>query len=419
MRCGGCSGSEPLRFQALVLAGPEYDVDLRHSQSCPGSGDIIHVLDRISRGSRDIWIVSRHTANLWLRCGFWAAVEDEHIRLCMTPKQSSYTDHDAADVKGDRCPRPGRTVSASLLRRQHERGRGYINTTNPPCIARFCFAGQSTWCTWVDLDNYGLDRNIVARDAGDQAAKIAARMREYITVLRKNDMGSLQTTIAAQAWYGFRRAYKRHALYVHQHRRASEIEEEACHGGRTECRYIGALEMPLWYVDVRGMYADIGRNCALPSALMMCTTDVDERENIALTHADECIAQVVLTTPQPAFPCRTQHGTVYPTGRFTTCLAGPELRMAAEHGYISDILGVARYKMSPVLQVYMDELLISRTRASADCDVLAEGVLKRLCNAVTGKFAQRQQSWEPRPDVVPPVQYGTWYGSDCRGETGR
>ncbi len=415
--CGGCPGSDPLRSQALILTSPDYDVDIRHSQSCPGSDDIIHVLDHMSRGSRDIWVVTRHTANLWLRCDLWAAIESERISLSTHTSTRRATPDDSHIRRPDTSPTPARTISASLLRRLRERGMGYVNIGNPPCIARFLLPVSGGWCTWVDLDNYGLDRNIVAIDAGGQAAKIAAQMRQYITVLRTNDMGSLQTTIAAQSWYGFRRSYKRYALYVHQHRGASEIEEDACHGGRTECYHIGALDMPLWYVDVRAMYASIGQECMLPSALMTHTKDKDACHDLVYMCPNECIAKVTLCTDWPAYPCRTECGTVYPTGKYTTCLAGPELGMAVEHGVISEIIAVARYRMHRILETYMQKLLTARQWAAEHGDAIAEGVCKRLCNAVTGKFAQRNQCWEARPDIIPPVQYGTWYGSDHRGST--
>ena len=238
---------------------------------------------------------------------------------------------------------------------------------------------------------------------------------EWWRWLREHDLGGAAPTMASQAFTAFRHRFLRHTIVIDNHHSALQLARDAYHGGRTEAFRVGCFDGPFYLLDVRSEYPTVMEREQYPTVFKSVYGGVplDELRQILDRYA--VVADVEVTTQEPAYPFRDSSPLLFPVGQFRAVLTSGELRYALEHGHVTHCRQLALYERAPIFRDYVQELIGLRMEAIDSGDLFGAWVLKRMLNALYGKFGQRGR----RSAVVgaaPDLSARVW--DEIDGETG-
>jgi hypothetical protein len=395
------------------------------------------LLAEVSTNYGACWIVSVQCARIWSLLTLWQRLEDGSISL--TRKDERHENRANLRVMRqamDSNTRRNRTSSGAVskLRRL---GEGYLALEDPPNIAVFSVNGASRQYTWIDIRNYGVSLPNSVSHGRDGGQWIARWFSEYAKLVVDAKLGSLQTTVGAQSMHGFRASYLNTGIYCHADNRGIAIESGAYFGGHCESFTIGVRRSNCWHVDFRSLYPAIYCGSRLPVRFAGYIDLPGEKEAIALTVSERAIAEVTIETDEADYPYRVRTGdaagipkfgrtsqtfaavhgadVIYPVGRFTTTLAGPELLDALQHGRIKQWHKLAYYEVDYALQSFGRSIYPMRDQIQDSCAGQIESVVKQILVSLPGKMGQRQRFWDRCESEWSDVAWGEWWGRDLAG----
>lgn len=223
-------------------------------------------------------------------------------------------------------------------------------------------------------------------------------------------------------------------LTTHTDEWCYRLEREACYGGRATTWFFGDLGQPhlhttdrtpapprssyapiagpLHQVDVRSMYPWLLRERDFPISKTSYREDRDAGEPQAFASCTGVIARVTIETDVPEYPCRVGTRIMYPVGRFTTTLTGPELLMLKGEGRVVKCHAMSQYHMGRPFREAAGALIAMREGARERGRPAWELFAKLLGNGLGGKLAQRKGQWVDRPKHVAIERFGEWYEFD-------
>jgi hypothetical protein len=130
----------------------------------------------------------------------------------------------------------------------------------------------------------------------------------------------------------------------------------------------------------------------------------------------ECLAaRVTVETDEPAYPLARDSDIIYPIGKFTTVLCGPELADAVAKKRVRKWHELAEYDMSQVTGDFARRMYIERERADHENDQEVSTWAKQVLNSLPGKMGYRHRCWETVPGAVAPEAWGEWHQLDGDG----
>lgn len=388
------------------------------------------------RGGR-VYVVAPIASDLLTTGGFWELVESGRYRLrerevVSKPRTKKRLFHHRSWV--------GRLILRGEPDIIHCRGvHGSILFTS---VGNWCKIPLAELCTLNGVDPSGESYTDAmtgeeSEPAGRQAEAIAKHMRAMIGAWIGADNGPWRETAAQLAQSLWRRRFYSVKVTRHKDVRGAVLEDQACHGGRASVWYYGDVgdratltqsaqdQPPLgrWSIpdteahrlDIRSAHATLLRDRKFPIRLLSIRTDIGPDDLGGFVRHCGCIARVELDTDRPEYPYRGPDRTRFPTGRFWTTLAGPELRRACQEGAVTQVGDVARYELGYPLRDVALHLLAERAHAQELGDVAGAVLAKVLINALPGKFAQRSDRWVIAPDVEPEHWWGEWLVSEGPG----
>ena len=255
---------------------------------------------------------------------------------------------------------------------------------------------------------------------------------------RYGECGPWRDTTPQLALSLFKSKYLSHRLLVHADDEARRIEREAAFGPRQSVWFYGDIGTgrrpardeqpppdpesydphpgPCYRVDVRSQYPHLMSMHPFPSVLMGTRGETDPREVNDLLALWGIVASVQLQTTRAEYPQRKDGLTCYPTGVFTTTLAGPELRRAFDEGAVKRVWRFARYELKPVFRDYARFLWDRRREYRDKGDDGGELWAKLMGNSFAGKLMQRPGRWKSAPNTLPRKRWG--YTLVKRADTG-
>ena len=262
----------------------------------------------------------------------------------------------------------------------------------------------------IDLANWGLEQPGPDWTPNQDRLEVAVEaLQDYVCMVRTLEMGTLQATAAGQGYTRFRTHDLTSKISVHQDRRVRKLERSAHFGGRCEAYQIGLIEGPLYYVDVKAMYSYIASIERFPTDLVGIF-NFPAGPNCWRQRLDEfVIGSVTITTDQPIYPVRIGGHTYYPTGKFITSLADPELRMANYLGHITAWHQWARYKTDYVWRDYAKWYFASLDRIETEGLVHMRSALKLAVNASYGKVGAMGKLWVDCDPDGSEERWGQWW----------
>lgn len=395
-------------------------------------------LSEIVSSGVSVWCVSNRCVRSWSLLGLWEELEANRWTLEGEDERTK-EDRDTAVRRLQQASYdPLRRLSDSTVQDVLAARRGYLCIEDTPNIACLRPTDGRRQCTWIDLRNYGVDVPLTTEPGSISARFIASFLMRYTSALYHYNLGSLKPTTGAQALGGFRAGYLRSAIYAHTDKIALDGERLAYYGGRCECFRIGVVPSPVYHADFRSAYGAVQRDCAVPVRLngRVANPDSSEAERYCASYG--VIASVDVETDEEAYPYRrtikasgigarnadvtdacsfnADTDIIYPIGRYTTTLCGPELQDALERGRIKRWHWLQYYDLEPALRDYANAIYEMRCTAEGAGDSDIATVAKRLLVSLPGKFGQRDRRWIYCPEMSTDQSYGEWYGSNQRGE---
>lgn len=297
--------------------------------------------------------------------------------------------------------------------------RGVCCLEDPPTVLDVAPVGGNGRLRILDVRNYGQEPLPETMPARERTAQWARFVRDMVVLLKRERLGGLQCTSASQSMTGWRYGYYTHPVQCHTNATATALEEAAYVGGRCEAYRLGALPGPVWHLDVSSMYPSVYGREGIPVSLV--SVEHGDRALLAALRNENqsCIAEVGIETNEPCCPLKDARLklTVWPIGRFTTTLCGPELRDAHEKGRIREVARVAVYRSAMALHAISD--CVERNRRVSGISKHVLRYIKSLGVCLVGKLGQRDRRWvsAPWPAYCEPWQ--SWWADDGAGRTYR
>lgn len=414
-------------------------------------------LETGTRPGRRIHVYCPHTFEALNLLQFWKRIEEHGCTNAPPKKPKKAKPQDPAELVSSALRR-----KAALARSAAPKDRSYrikdVTEGATASIVRYWTNERSF--LWTNFNQYVTASEdevhttvyhrhpaLPAKKERSSAAKRDPRLRvsmwcRFFVKLCKwwiqKDGGPWGPSVASLAYSFLRRRIVPETLLTHRHDSAAGLEEEAIFGGRRTVWYFGNVgtvddwaahgndaptrsphgELPagMTHHDVRSMYPYLLSRMPFPVQLMTVRREPSVAAiRDALGHYG-VIAACTVETDVPEYPHRTPAGIRYPTGRFRTTLAGPELATALSAGRVMKVHGANFYALGHPFRDTCEELLALRSFYRAEHEFAMETFSKSLANAMSGKLAQRTHVWLPRPKTVAPHRWGPW--SRLNADTG-
>lgn len=406
-------------------------------------------LETGTKAGRRIHVFAPHTFEALKLLGFWPRIEEHGSTNKPPPKPKKPK------------PDPSGIETASALRRKvllagktEPADRTYfvkdVNEGKTASVVRYWTNGRSfLWCNfnqYVTADEseihttvyHGHPTQKAKRPAGagierDPRLRAAMWCRFFVKLSKwwiQRDGGPWGPSVASLAYSWLRRRIQPQTLLTHKSETAAAVEEAAIFGGRRTVWYWGNIGTPAdWsefkevaptrstfgdlprgmvHHDIRSMYPYLLSRMPFPVQLLAIRREPSVAAIRDALGNFGVIAKVTIETDVPEYPFRTPAGVRYPTGRFVTALAGPELATALQCDRVKKVHGANIYALGHPFRSACEELLALRSFYREEHEFAMEAFAKSLGNAMSGKLAQRTFVWLARPKTVAPHRWGPW-----------
>jgi hypothetical protein len=282
----------------------------------------------------------------------------------------------------------------------------------------------------------------ILRNAAERAKLWLKAFCELCDWWRANAKAPFGLTASSLSMGILRTHIKPKAISTHTNEWCHRLERDACFGGSARTWYYGdigrpadfqtdeveapapspygSIPGPLTQVDVRSMYPSLLRDMTFPTFLRSYREDRGADEPQAYAECAGVLARVTIETETPEYPCRVGDRILYPVGRFTTTLTGPELLRLKGDGKVLKCHAMSLYDLGSPFKEAAAVLIEMRERARAKGRPAWELLAKTMANGMAGKLAQRKGCWIERPGVAAQNGFEEWYTmSGTTGKTSR
>jgi hypothetical protein len=212
----------------------------------------------------------------------------------------------------------------------------------------------------------------------------------YLDFVKENELGGLAPSKSSQAMKAYRTRFMDKKLFRHNIEEATALEREAYMGGRTEMFKQGQNpEAEYIKLDINSMYPYVMKKYAQPRELVNVMSDEPFDEYVRVLKGYGMIAEVLIDTPEPAFPVRDKGKLMFKTGCFRTVLCTESLKYALSKGYIRQFYRANVYLMDDLFSAYVDYFYELRYKYTKYNLSIMVKLCKYLHNSLYGKFGQK------------------------------
>jgi hypothetical protein len=251
-------------------------------------------------------------------------------------------------------------------------------------------------------------------DEDDSDAAWLARCRRDVDILRTAvaaylqwietaDLGNWQVTGAGQGFTVFRHRHLTHRMLIHDDRDALAAERRAMWTGRCEAYWhgqIGYQEVDEW--DLSNAYARQARDDVVPVRLV---GPIGSDAGLVTALRDPglaVLAEIEIETDVPIVPCHHDGRILWPVGRFTTTLWGPELRLVRDAPAKLRLVRGWIYRAAPALRSWATWVIESLDATDQAVPAWQKAIIKAWARSVIGRFAMQHSTWEQLADLAEP-----------------
>lgn len=324
--------------------------------------ELAQAVDRACAGQQNVWLYAHDLARSITVSGLLNLLPSlgwEVIRMAPNGLSPSFTLGKAPyPVTRHRDTRPARlhheaggVTARDCLKARDVSCPGWSEETRYRCHLVICEAGSVWPRTTVAAIASALNRprppDPSPDDLGGQADRAAADtgsvMDALITLLDwwdAHDGGNWARTGAGTGWNSMRHRMPARTVVIETDHPSVPMEHDAVYGGRRElARWMPRTRGRFTELDFYRAYTKIAAEEPLPVRRLRCLPSLPADDPI-LTRRDPrygLIAEVTISRGEGRFPCRDGDRVWYPDGRFTTVLAGPDIREAAALGVLESV----------------------------------------------------------------------------------
>lgn len=264
-----------------------------------------------------------------------------------------------------------------------------------------------------------------------RASALLSRFRGLCDWWRRTATAPLGLTAGQLAWGVLRTHTSAPLLCTHNSEHSHRLERAAAHGGRASAWFVGPVKPPRYArtltgeretgaepsvvcgpvhrVDVSSMYPWLLRDRVYPVSLLSERGEMSVRELADIIRSAGVIARVRIRTEHAEYPLRAEEDVLYPTGEFTTTLAGPDLERLIAEGAVLSVAACSLYRTGRPFAEAMQALIDARAhwRDAGRRDL--EALSKLVSTSLGGKLSQRQGGWTRAPEEDSPGEWGEWH----------
>lgn len=238
-------------------------------------------------------------------------------------------------------------------------------------------------------------------EAARQCSVVCDAMCGLIKRHADDDLGNWGHTSAAIGWNAYRHRFMLGGICMHGLEVVDDLERDSYYGGMTEARRIGRISGGVSQLDVNALYPAVMANHSFPCELELSSELGHKHEGDIWRNPLDYIADVRIDSNADTYPKRSPGmGTIHCNGRFTTTLAGPELKRASDAGHIHSHGRWAKYRRTNLFGRHVRHFWSARMAARQSGDFLGDVLAKSCSNSLYGRFARRGDYWEPLTDHV-------------------
>lgn len=229
-----------------------------------------------------------------------------------------------------------------------------------------------------------------ARSARFELDVVSDAMLTLLEWWDKNALGKWSISGASTGYHAMRHLPTPHKVVIDPDPDRIAVDRSAIYGGRRGAWIVGSRSLgPFLELDFANAYPAVATHLPLP-ARRGADFDHMALDNWKLTSERwGVIAQVEIMSDVPRWPVRFPGGTFCPVGRFTTVLAGPELRDALRLGCLMAVKRGTVHQLQPHLAPWGDWILRTIHNRDGDTPVAAQVAAKSWSRTSIGKWASR------------------------------
>jgi len=215
-----------------------------------------------------------------------------------------------------------------------------------------------------------------------------------VDFVEKENLGSLQKTLASQAFTAFRHRFMKHSIFIHNNVEVIELERESYRGGRTEAFYIGRLPKGKYYkLDVNSMYPFVMRERLYPTKLIKLEIHPTLSGLMRALKRFFVIAHLRVRVDKPCV-CVKGERLIFPIGEFDAFLCSPEIELVLKHGEILKVYKYAIYEQASIFKEYVDFFYTLKEKYAREGNSAFKQIAKLFLNSLYGKFGQRTRLFD-------------------------
>lgn len=200
--------------------------------------------------------------------------------------------------------------------------------------------------------------------------------------------GNWSLTGPATGWSSYRHRKPAPRVLVEPDPDARALEMRAVTGGRRGVSRVGLLPLGLYAdVDVTTAHLTVMGNYFLPARRLRSFAQLEPDDVALRSQVLDCLAECVVNTESPRYPWDSGRGLFYPTGKFTSVLAGPEIRAAHDRGELVSIGRGYVYTLGTHMQPWAHWLAGLLDERATDVPPTAALAAKHWSRCVPGKWA--------------------------------
>lgn len=221
-------------------------------------------------------------------------------------------------------------------------------------------------------------------------AILAAAVTQLLDWWDKHELGKFNLTGPASGWNAFRHVFTVQRVMVDPDPEQVKQDRAAVHGGRRGVWKVGHLSgATLLELDIVAAYPGVAAHLPLPMRRSVPFDTLEISDRRLTSDRWGVLAEVELETEVPRWPVRWHKAVWYPTGRFRTHLAGPEIAEAARLGCLRAIGPGWVHQLGHVLLPWAQWVLSVQDDTAGEHPPAARIVAKHWGRTVIGKFSAR------------------------------
>lgn len=211
---------------------------------------------------------------------------------------------------------------------------------------------------------------------------------ELIDWWDRNKLGRWTISGPATGWNAMRHTATPQRLTINPDPDGLAFDRRAIYGGRRNVWRVGTLRNgPFLELDFQSAYPSIAADVPLPIARKSAFDSLPVDDWRVDHDRYGIIAECVINTPVPRFPVKHDKVTWYPTGRFATVLAGPDIAEARRLGCLESIGRGYVHKLGVALMPWARWCIATQRGEHPDAPPTARIACKAWGRSVIGKFA--------------------------------